>query len=63
MQKKLRFKLLFLAATAAALLASRFDGNKLESALPNEDYRAPLRNPVLEPDRPDLLEEPRIDEP
>ena len=27
------------------------------------DYRAPVANPVLEPDRPDLIGEPRIDEP
>lgn len=25
------------------------------------DYRAPVANPPVEPDRPDLLEEPRID--
>jgi hypothetical protein len=27
------------------------------------NYRAPVANPVLEPDRPDLIGEPRIDEP
>jgi hypothetical protein len=27
------------------------------------DYRAPVANPVLEPDRPDLIGEPRIDQP
>lgn len=63
MKKKLRFKLLLLAAAAAALLASRFDGKMPESTLPYEDHRAPIRNPVLESDRPDLIEEPRIDEP
>ena len=26
------------------------------------DYRLPVANPPVEPDRPDLLEEPRIDE-
>jgi hypothetical protein len=26
------------------------------------DYRMPVANPVLEPDRPDLIGEPRIDE-
>ena len=25
------------------------------------DYRAPVANPPIEPDRPDLLEEPRIE--
>ena len=29
----------------------------------NSDLRAPVANPVLEPDRPDLIGEPRIDEP
>lgn len=27
------------------------------------DYRAPVANPPVEPDRPDLFEEPRIEEP
>lgn len=26
------------------------------------DYRAPVANPPVEPDRPDLFEEPRIEE-
>ena len=26
------------------------------------DYRTPVANPPVEPDRPDLLEEPRIDD-
>jgi hypothetical protein len=29
----------------------------------DSEFRAPVANPVLEPDRPDLIEEPRIDEP
>jgi hypothetical protein len=37
------------------------DGRGNESQL-HADFRAPVANPPVEPDRPDLLEEPRIDE-
>lgn len=51
-----------LALAAAAYLASRSPGESDAPPLPYEEYRAPVQNPPLEPDRPDLIEEPRIDE-
>lgn len=65
MRKNLLAKVLFLtvAIAAAALLASHFRGETSVSSLPYEDHRAPIQNPVIEPDRPDLSVEPGNVEP
>ena len=56
------------AALLVCLLAlSYFVAGQYQRAEPEpavgSDYRAPVPNPELEPDRPDLIGEPRIDEP
>jgi len=50
-------------AVAAAFLWSDETGDDPEIRLPYEDLRPPVRNPPPDPDRPDLFEEPVIDEP
>ena len=61
---RVRLLLLVLTLAAAAFLASSFYGDREEPRLPYENHRVPARNPQVEPDRPDLFEEPGIaDEP
>lgn len=56
-----RLVLILVALAALGFAASNFFGHQgQETAVP--DYRLPVANPPVEPDRPDLLEEPRIDE-
>ena len=49
-----------LAAAGFAVVNAVNEGGDLRQ--PNEDLRAPVANPPVEPDRPDLYEEPRIDD-
>lgn len=57
-----------LAMAVALVGLTLFAGGKLlqtgaeKSADDILDYRMPVANPVLDPDRPDLIGEPRIDE-
>lgn len=46
------------AATAAVMAIGLFDRADKEAPLPNENYRIPTERPPVEPDRPDLFEEP-----
>ena len=57
-----RFTLALVLVALAALgfeIYKYFDLRDHEPPLP-ADYRIPVANPPLEPDRPDLKEEPRI---
>lgn len=48
--------------TALAIALLRPPGTPAEPAGPAENLRLPVSQPQLEPDRPDLIGEPRIDE-
>lgn len=52
----------FIAALAAAGLFLFDVEDREQLHVENEDLRMPVSNPPVERDRPDLLEEPRIDE-
>lgn len=57
-----------LALVLVALAALGFELYKYFDVRPTDqtvrsDYRMPVANPPLEPERPDLIEEPKIDEP
>lgn len=65
MQATSRTRLLLLVAVLAAIafalsLAMREDE---QPPLPYEEHRRPVSNPPVDPNRPDLFEEPVIDEP
>jgi len=59
----LKLLLLTLTLAAAAYLISSFSETDEPRQLPYEDFRAPVRNPPVEPDRPDLFEEPGFIDP
>lgn len=59
-----RFTIALVVVALAALgfeIFKYFDVRSAEQAV-TADYRLPVANPPLEPDRPDLIEEPRIEE-
>lgn len=53
-----RFLVLAIVLAAGALLAARYFGQSEPVTLPYEKHRAPARNPPVDPNRPDLYEEP-----
>ena len=59
--KRLTLAFIVAALAAAGLFLFDFEGRE-QLHVENEDLRMPVSNPPVEPDRPDLLEEPRIDE-
>ena len=59
-----RFITILLLVAMAALgfvILEYVDDRGHEQQLP-ADFRAPVANPPIDPNRPDLIEEPRIDE-
>ena len=57
----MRLIVLFALAVVAFMLIEYVNDRSDERQL-QAGYRVPEANPPLEPDRPDLFEEPRIDE-
>lgn len=57
-----RFSLLLALVGLIALgfVIFDYDGDSSREAELQADYRAPVANPPVEPDRPDLFEEPTI---
>ena len=54
--------ILALVVLAAAAFVTLGTGDRDPERRLETDYRAPVGNPPVEPDRPDLIEEPKIDE-
>lgn len=50
------------AIAVAAVIYYRVEGDSPVATQITEDFRAPTAAPLVEPDRPDLLGEPRIDD-
>lgn len=63
MRTALRTKILLLVILLAALayVATTIVGEDEPPPLPYEEHRTPVSNPPVDPNRPDLFEEPVID--
>jgi hypothetical protein len=59
----LRLAAVLFALVAVAILLSRKTDDDIQPAIPDSDRQLPITNPPVDPNRPDLLGEPRIDEP
>ena len=64
MQTTFRTRLLLLVVilVAIATAVSVTGRDEMQDPLPYEAHRKPVSNPPVDPDRPDLFEEPVIDE-
>ncbi len=51
------------ALAALAFMLNDYVKDQRDQRQLRADYRAPVANPPVEPDRPDLFEEARIEEP
>ena len=60
--KRFNLLLALVGLIALGFVVFDYDGDSNREEEMQADYRAPVANPPVEPDRPDLFEEPIIDE-
>ena len=59
---RIRLGLVWVAIVVLGFVIFEFVDDLSHEKNPHADYRAPVVNPPVDPNRPDLFEEPRIDE-
>ncbi len=59
---RIRLGLVWVAVVVLGFVIFEFVDDLSHEKNPHADYRVPVANPPVDPNRPDLFEEPRIDE-
>lgn len=61
-RRKLKWTMIVFALVVLGVAGYRAAKSPTEMGVPANELRMPVANPPLEPDRPDLIGEPRFDE-